>query len=146
MLTKSNWAVAKRSEGELEEVAGENCMKLSEIKVSEFQKKKGSGALPSEFATIDEKDGMHQTITDVEPLLEAARYRIWRSVLMTDGEYPCHCLAQTLWYPKTSELDAGMECGGIILHGITRQRPACIDPKSQCHDRVEVFGNQCWNK
>ena len=31
-------------------------------------------------------------------------YRTRRNILMTHGEYPCHCLAQTLWYPKRGNL------------------------------------------
>ena len=37
-----------------------NFMKLSEGNVSEFQKKKASMALTTEFPTLDEKGGMHQ--------------------------------------------------------------------------------------
>ena len=47
-------------------------MKLSKGRVSEFQKKKASGALPSQFPTKDEKDRMHQITTEVEPLLDAS--------------------------------------------------------------------------
>ena len=49
LLTKIILAVPKRSEGELQDVVGENFMKLSE-----FEKKKESGALPTEFPTLDE--------------------------------------------------------------------------------------------
>ena len=40
----------------------------------------------------------------MEPLLGASGYRTRRNILMTHGEYPCHCLAQTLWYPKRGNL------------------------------------------
>ena len=43
-------------------------------------------------------------MTDVEPLLGASGYRTRRNILMTHGDYPCHCLAQTLWYPKRRNL------------------------------------------
>ena len=79
---------------------GEEFMRLSEGNVSEFQKKKASGALPTEFPTMDEKDDIHRIMMEVEPLLGASGYRTRRSILMTHGEYSCHCLAQTLWYPK----------------------------------------------
>ena len=42
-------------------------MRLNECKVSEFQKKKASGVLPTEFPTIDEKDDVHRIMTEVEP-------------------------------------------------------------------------------
>ena len=75
-------------------------MKFSEGNVSDFQKTKASGASPNEFPTIDEKDGMHQIMTEVESLLETSEYWNWRKILLTHEEYPYHCLAQTLWYPK----------------------------------------------
>ena len=47
---------------------------------------------------------MHRIMMEVEPLLGASGYRTRRNILMTHGEYPCHCLAQTLWYPKRGNL------------------------------------------
>ena len=70
----------------------------------ELQKKIASGALPTEFSTIEEKDDVHRIMTELEPLLEASGYRTRRNKLMTYGEYPCHCLAQTLWYTKRGKL------------------------------------------
>ena len=58
-LTKIIRAVPKSLDGELQDVVGENFLKWSEGNVSEFQRKKASRALPTEIATIDEKDGMH---------------------------------------------------------------------------------------
>ena len=72
--------------------------------MSEFQKQKASGALPTEFPTIEEKDDVHRIMMEVEPLLGASGYRTRWNILMTRGEYPCHCLAQTLWYPKCGTL------------------------------------------
>ena len=100
LLTKIIRAVPKRSEGELQDAVGENFMSLSEGNVSEFQKKKASGALPNEFPTKD----VHRIMTEVEPLLGASGYRTRRKILMTHGEYPCHCLAETLWYRKRGNL------------------------------------------
>ena len=79
-------------------------MRVSEENVSEFQKKKASGALSTSFPTLDEKDDVHRIMMEVEPLLGASRYRTRRNILMTHGEYPCHCPAQTLWYPKRGNL------------------------------------------
>ena len=42
LMTKIIRAVPKRSEGELQDVVGENSMRLSEGNVSELQKKKAS--------------------------------------------------------------------------------------------------------
>ena len=104
LLAKIIRAVPKRSEGELQDVVGEEFMRLNEGNVIEFQKQKASGALPTEFPTIEEKDKVHRIMMEVEPLLGASGYRTRRNILMTHGEYPCHCLAQTLWYPKRGNL------------------------------------------
>ena len=72
---------------------GENFMRLSELNMSEFEKKKASGALPTEFPTMDEKDDVHRSRTG------ASGCPTRSNILMTHAEYPCHSLAQTLWYP-----------------------------------------------
>ena len=104
LLAKIIRAVPKRSEGELQDVVGEEFMRLNESNVSEFQKQKASGALHTEFPTIEEKDDAHRIMMEMEPLPGASGYRTRRNILMTHGEYPCHCLAQTLWYPKRGNL------------------------------------------
>ena len=104
LLAKIFRAVPKRSEGELQDVVGEEFLSLNEGNVSEFQKQKASGALPTEFPTIEEKDDLHRILMEVEPLLGASGYRTRRNIVRTHGEYPCHCLAQTLWYPKRGNL------------------------------------------
>ena len=90
LLTKVIRAVPKRSEGEMQDVVGEEFMRLSEGNVSEFQKKKASGVLPTEFPTMDEKDDVHSIMMEVELLLGGSWYRTRRKILMTHGEYPCH--------------------------------------------------------
>ena len=62
LLAKIIRAVPKRSEGELQDVVGEKFMRLNEGNVSEFQKQKASGALPTEFPTIEEKDEVDRII------------------------------------------------------------------------------------
>ena len=49
LLTKIIWAAPKRSEGELQDVVVIHFMKFSEGNVSGLQKKKSSGASPTEF-------------------------------------------------------------------------------------------------
>ena len=104
LLAKIFRAVPKRSEGELQDVVGEEFLRLNECNVSEFQKQKASGALPTEFPTIEEKGYLHRILMEVEPLLGASGYRTRRNIVRTHEEYPCHCLAQTLWYPKRGNL------------------------------------------
>ena len=60
LLAKIFRAAPKRSEGELQDVVGEEFLRLNEGNVSVFQKQKASGALPTEFPTIEEKDDLHR--------------------------------------------------------------------------------------
>ena len=83
LLAKIIRAVPKRSEGELQDVVGEEFMRLNEGNVSEFQKQKASGSLLTEFPTIEEKDEVHRIMMEVEPLLGASGYRTRRNILMT---------------------------------------------------------------
>ena len=45
-----------------------------------------------------------EKLMELEPLLEASGERNLRSIEITHGECPCHCLAQTVWYPEHSNL------------------------------------------
>ena len=146
LLAKIIRAVPKRSEGELQNVVGEELMRLSEGNVSEFQKQKASGALPTEFPTIEEKDEVHRIMMEVEPLLGASGYRTRRNILMTHGEYPCHCLAQTLWYPKRGESSISVGRGGVVLHGVTRSKSTSVDRGGECHASGEVVRSQLGHK
>ena len=75
LLAKIFRAVPKRSEGELQDVVGEEFMRLNEGNVSEFHNQKASGALPTEFPVMEEKDDLHRIMMEVEPLLGASGYR-----------------------------------------------------------------------
>ena len=54
--------------------------------------------------TMEENDVTHEKMMEFEPLLEPAGERNLRSINLTHGEFPCHCLAQTVWYPEHSTL------------------------------------------
>ena len=54
--------------------------------------------------TLEENDVTHEKMMELEPLLEASGERNLRSINLTHGECPCHCLAQTVWYPEHSNL------------------------------------------
>ena len=55
---------------------------------------------------------------EVEPLLEASGKRNWRSIMLTDDEFPCHCLLQTWWYPKRSNLMLIWDSGELLSMGL----------------------------
>ena len=77
--------------------------------------------MSSDFRTIDEKVETHQMMMEIEPLLMASGYRTWRNILLTYGEYPCHCLAQTFWYPKRANLVLVWDADELFLMGLPDQ-------------------------
>ena len=50
----------------------------------------------------EENDTTHEKMMELEPLLEASGEHNLRSIDIAHGECPCHCLAQTVWYPEYS--------------------------------------------
>ena len=52
----------------------------------------------------EENDTTHEKMMELEPLLETSGERNLRSIEITHGESPYHCLAQTVWYPEHSNL------------------------------------------
>ena len=105
LMAKILRAVLERSRDALEKIGGKNFVKLLDGNVSEFQKKKAGGMIAKVFFTINVKDETHKMMMEIEPLLMALDYRTWRNILLTHGEYPCHCLAQTFWYPIRANLE-----------------------------------------
>ena len=51
---------------------------------------------------------------EIESLWIASGYRTWRNILLTHGEYPCHCLVQTFWYPKRAKLVLVWDAGELF--------------------------------
>ena len=47
---------------------------------------------------LEENDTIPEKMMELEPPLEASGERNLRSIEITHGECPCHCLAQTVWY------------------------------------------------
>ena len=127
LLTKIILAVAKRSEGELHDVVSEEFMRLSEGNVSEFQKKKASGVLPTEFPTMDEKDDVHRIMMEVEPLLGASGYGTQRNTLMTHREVSLSLPGADVMVPQTRESGVSVGRGGVVLHGIARAKSTSVN-------------------
>ena len=127
LLAKIIRAVPKRSEGELQDVVDEEFMRLNEGNKSESQKQKASGALPTEFPAIEGKDEVHRIMIEVEQLLGASGYRTRRNILMTHGEYLCHCLAQTLWYPKRGNLVLVWDVEELYSTGVARSKSTSVN-------------------
>ena len=77
--------------------------------------------MSGDFPTIDEKGETHQMMMEIEPLLIASGYRIWKNILLTHGEYSCHCLAQTFWYPKRANLVLVWDAKELFSVGLPEQ-------------------------
>ena len=71
---------------------------------------------------LEENDAIHEKVMELEPLLEASRERNLRSIDITHGECPCHCLAQTVWYPDHANLCLTWEMEEIRSIGLTDHR------------------------
>ena len=128
LLAKVFWAVPKRSEGELQDVVGEEFMRLNEGNVSEFQKQKACGALPTEFPTIEEKDDLHRIMMEVEPLLGASGYWMDPKENIEDPwGVSLSLLGADVMVPQTRESDASMGRGGVVLYGVARSESTGVN-------------------
>ena len=71
---------------------------------SDFERQNAVGKTVKSAPAMEENDVTDEKMIDLEPLLEASGERNLRSINLTHGECPCHCLAQTVWYPEHSNL------------------------------------------
>ena len=79
-------------------------MSLETENTSDFKRQGANGKATSNTQAVDENDVTPANMMEFEPLLEASGERNLRSINLTHGEYPCHCLAQVVWYPEQSNL------------------------------------------
>ena len=75
-------------------------MSLESENTSDFERQNAMNSAPA----TEENDVTHEKVMEFEPLLEASGERNLWSINLTHGECPCHCLAQTVWYPEPSHL------------------------------------------
>ena len=104
LLCKMFSAVPERTKEELELILGREFMGYVSGNFSDFERQKQRGSTVTDYNTVDENDEVHRVMMEVEPLLEASGKRNWRSIMLTHDEFPYHCLLQTWWYPKRSNL------------------------------------------
>ena len=72
-------------------------------------------------------DDDHRVMMEVEPLLEASGKRNWRSIMLTQDKFPCHCLLQTWWYSARSNLVLIWDSGELLSMGLPdSSRPITI--------------------
>ena len=79
-------------------------MSLERENTSDFERQNTIGKTTNRAQAVYENDVTHAKMMEFGPLLEASGERNLRSINLTHGECPCHCLAQTVWYPEQSNL------------------------------------------
>ena len=77
---------------------------LEKENTSDFERLNTIGRTTKSAPSSNENDVTHGKMMGFEILLEASGERNLRSINLTQGECPCHCLAQTVWYPEQSNL------------------------------------------
>ena len=91
-----------RREG-LSDIWGEELLSLEKI-TSDFERQNTIGKTTNSAQAVDENDVTHAKMLEFEPLIEASGERNLRSINLKHGEFPNHCLAQTLWHQEHSNL------------------------------------------
>ena len=104
LLRKIRGTVPKELRDDLSEIWGEELLKLESENTSDHERQNVIGKPVGGAPNMGENDTMHEKMMELEPLLEASGQRNLRSIEITHGECPCHCLAQTVWYPDHKNL------------------------------------------
>ena len=104
LLRKIRGTVPKELRDDLSEIWGEELLKLESENTSDHERQNVIGKPVGGAPNMGENDTMHEKMVELEPLLEASGERNLRSIEITHGECPCHCLAQTVWYPDHKNL------------------------------------------
>ena len=79
-------------------------MSLENENISDHERQIVIGKPVGGAPSIKESDTVHENMMELEPFLEASEERNLKSIEITLGECPCHCLAQAVWYPDHANL------------------------------------------
>ena len=104
LLRKIRGAVPKEQRDDLSEIWGEELLGLESENTSDLGRQNMVGKPTVAVPSSEEVDVIHEKMMELELLLEASGERNLRSVELTHGDCPCHCLAQTVWYPDRANL------------------------------------------
>ena len=104
LLRKIRGAVPKEQRDDLSEIWGEELLGLESENTSDDGRQNMVGKPAVGAPSSEEVDVIHEKMMELEPLLEASGERNLRSIDLTHGDCPCHCLAQTVWYPDRANL------------------------------------------
>ena len=111
ILRKIRGTVPRKQRDDLSEIWGEKLLGLESKNTSDHERQNLIGKPMSSAPNLEENDATHEKMMELEPLLEALGELNLRSIDITHGECPCHCLAETVWYPDHANLclNWGME-------------------------------------
>ena len=104
LLRKILRTVPRAQRDDLSEIWGEELLSLGDENRSNFETHNAIGKPMGNVPAPEEDDVVHEKMMELEHLLEASGERNLRSIKITHGECPCHCLAQTVWYPEHTNL------------------------------------------
>ena len=104
LLRKIRGTVPKEQRDDLSEIWGEELLGLESENTSDLERQNVIGKPMVGAPNLEEIDVIHEKMMELEPLLEASGERNLRSIDLTHGDCPCHCLAQTVWYPDHANL------------------------------------------
>ena len=104
LLRKIRGTVPKEQRDDLSEIWGEELLGLEGENTSGHERQNVIGKPMGGAPNLEENDAIHEKMMELEPLLEALGERNLRSIDLTHGECPCHCLAQTVWYSDHANL------------------------------------------
>ena len=104
LLRKIRGTVPREQRDDLSEIWGEELLGLESENTSDHERQNVIGKPVGGAPNVEENDTIHEKMMELEPLLEASGERNLRSIEITHGECPCHCLAQTVWYPDQANL------------------------------------------
>ena len=104
LLRKVRGTVPKEQRDDLSEIWGEELLGLESENTSDLERQNVIGKPMVGAPNLGEVDMIHEKMMELEPVLEASGERNLRRIDLTHGDCPCHCLAQTVWYPDQPNL------------------------------------------
>ena len=103
--------------------SGGKLLSLEVENTSDFERQNTIEKPMNSTSVLEENYVTHEKMMELEPLLEASGERNPRSINLTHGECPCHCLAQTVWYPEHSNLCLIWDVEELRSIGLPDHRP-----------------------
>ena len=86
---------------------------------SDFERQKQKQSTATDYNALDDSEEVHRQIIEVESPLEASGKRYWRSITLTHDEFPWHCLIQTWWFPRQSNLVLIWDSAELLSMGLS---------------------------